>query len=102
MMTEEKKVIRKTRFSRSNKAGARKRQTFHMTQGKANMKPVISDILKLVITVSMGEVAIKSTCKCCLVRGWAMTAQIFSQKKYATPEAAATPIMMRIRRERSS
>jgi len=40
-----------------------------MTQGKAKMIPDMKDILRLVMKVSIGEVAMRSTLRCCLVRG---------------------------------
>src|SRR4051812_18476607 len=102
MTTAARKVPTKSRRSLMYKPGARKLQVCQMIQGKARMHPAIRDILKLVIIVSMGEVAMKDTCKCWEVMGRAIQPQSLSHCQKARPVPAARPMADLIIRLRSS
>jgi hypothetical protein len=76
---DEPKAMAKTLRSLEYNPGARNRQRCHMIQGTDTMIPVIRDILMLVMKVSIGEVAMNSTFRCCLVSGKDRADQMRSQ-----------------------
>src|SRR3989338_5586428 len=102
MTTPDPNAPRKRRRSFAYKPGARKRQACHSTHGKASRHPASRDSLKLVIMVSMGEVAIKETGSFREATGRASQAQSLSHCQKARDVPKAIPIRDWTRRPRSS